>query len=125
MAEHDEDNDIVIPAMNFAFLEVSIELSALKDYWNTVELQLPILVEEAGNRLLQEWLGPNADEQEVDMVSSSVLRFTQYELPRMFRSTVLVILWAIFESAARQVAEELRAKKGLALKAKTLGERTI
>lgn len=69
MAEHEEDQDIVIPAINFPFLEVSIELSALKDYWNTVELQLPILVNEAGNRLLQEWLGPNADEQEVDMVS--------------------------------------------------------
>ena len=38
----------------------------------------------------------------------------------MFRSTVLVILWAIFESAARQVAEALRVKRGLALKVKDI-----
>jgi hypothetical protein len=120
MAEHEEDNDIAIPGMNFAFLEVSLELSALRDYWNTVERQLPSLVDEASDRLFQEWLGPNPDEQEVEMASSAVANFTHYELPRMFRSTVLVILWAVFESAARQVAEQLRTNKRLALKAKDI-----
>jgi hypothetical protein len=120
MEAHHENDDIVIPAMNFAFLEVSLELSALKDYWTTVELQLPTLAEDAGNRLFHEWLGPNAEEQEVHMASSAVMTFTEYELPRMFRSTVLVILWAIFESASRQVAEALRAKKGLVLKLKDI-----
>ena len=58
MGAREENDNIVIPAMNFAFLEVSLELSALKDYWNTVERQLPTLAEEAANRLFQEWLGP-------------------------------------------------------------------
>lgn len=120
MGEHQQDDSITIPGENFLFLQLSVEISALKDYWNTIEQQLPNLEEVAANRLYQEWLGPNADEQEVDMVGSSVALFTQYELPRMFRSTVLVMLWAIFESTARQVAEALRMKKGCALKAKDI-----
>jgi len=125
MGDHQTGDDIVIPPMNFTFLEVSLEISALKDYWNTVERQLPTLEEEARNRLFQEWLGPNPDEQDIDMASSAVTTFTEYELPRMFRSTVLVILWAVFESAARQVAEALRRKKALVLKVKDIRERTI
>lgn len=120
MGDHQQDDGITIPGENFMFLQLSVELSALKDYWNTIEQQLPNLEEVATNRLYQEWLGPNADEQEIEMVGSSVALFTQYELPRMFRSTVLVMLWAIFESTARQVAEALRIKKGFALKAKDI-----
>jgi hypothetical protein len=115
-----EDNEIIIPEMNFAFLELSVELSALKNYWDMVERQLPTLVDEATDQLFQKWLGPNPNEQDVDMASSAVTSFTEFELPRMFRSTVLVILWAVFESAARQVAEALRQKKGLVLKAKDI-----
>ena len=51
MRDH-EDDEIIIPAMDFAFLEISVEMSALKDYWNTVEQQLPALVEEAASRLV-------------------------------------------------------------------------
>ena len=61
--DHHKDDEIIIPEMSFAFLEVSLELSALKDYWNTVERQLRTRVEEATDRLFHEWLGPNANEQ--------------------------------------------------------------
>jgi hypothetical protein len=114
--DQSQHDDFVVPPMNFLFLEVSIELSALNDYWKTVEHQLPTLKDDAEYRLFEKWIGPEPDEHEVSDISTAATTFAQYELPRMFRSTTLVILWAIFESAARQAAFALQQRKNLRLR---------
>lgn len=104
------EQDIVILGEDFRFLDLGLELLALKDYATLVERELPVLAESARDRLFDDWLGPNADEQEIDWAQSAVTVFTEYELPRMLRSPILVQLWAIYESAANRVAHTLRER---------------
>jgi hypothetical protein len=104
--------------LDLTFLEISVELDALEEFWRTWERGLPDLIKTEEERLCQKWSitdDPGGGDEEIWRAMHTLLN---NDLPRMFRSGVLVLLWAIFESAVTKAADALKAhgKHGLSVR---------
>lgn len=100
--------------IDYRFLEIEAELSALSEYSEAVERQLPFAVESETKRLEAELT--DAEEYEQHSIEQWIYQFTEEVLPRFFRAPILVALWAIFESAVLRIAGYLQKESGHALR---------
>src|SRR5437588_283892 len=94
-------------------MEIEAELSVILDHAEAVERQLPIITKAERERLEEGLEGLDQDEwygtvQWIDEFADDVL-------PRLFRSPILVQLWAVFEAAIIEVSKYLKEKGGHSL----------
>jgi hypothetical protein len=102
MAKESEVNlDLVL---DFRFTEIEAELSVILDHAVAVERQLPIIVKNERKRLEEELL-EGLDRDEWYGTMQWIDEFAEDVLPRLFRSPILVELWAVFESAITEIAK--------------------
>jgi hypothetical protein len=99
--------------IDYRFLEIEAELLALGEYSEAVERQLPFAVQSETKRLESELVG--AEEYELHNMEQWIYQFTEEVLPRFFRSSILIGLWAIFDSAVLRIARYLQRERGDAL----------
>lgn len=107
--------------IDFRFVDVEYELRALGKYLGILERELPRLQDELQDeerkrvrRELQD-RGLMANDPEVDFALQEHYDLVNHVLPRFFRNPFVVMLWAVYESGVREVAERVRKHGGLDL----------
>lgn len=96
------------------FVEIFHELYALEDYMNSIESQLPDLIEKEKEKVYQNRPENNPIEwQEKEL---ELYELIEDVLPRYFRNPIIVTLWAIFESAIIEIAKEIKDQQSLPIK---------
>ena len=93
------------------FAEIFHELYALEDYINSVESQLPDLIEKEKEKVYQNM--PEYDSIEWHQKEQALYELIEEVLPRYFRNPIVVTLWAIFESAMVEIAKEIKNQQNL------------
>jgi len=93
------------------FVEIFHELYALEDYINSIESQLPDLIEKEKEKAYQN--RPENDPIEWQQKEQELYELIEDVLPRYFRNPIVVTLWAIFESAIIEIAKEIKDQQGL------------
>jgi hypothetical protein len=104
--------------VDFRFVEILNELYALEQFMDCVESQLPDLIkkeEEKAHEMLRDQ-GTDIDEFERDQINRKLYSLIDEVLPRYFRTPILVSLWAIFESAIIEIAEEVKNQQKQVIK---------
>ena len=96
------------------FVEIFHELYALEDFINTIELQLPKLIEKEKEKAHQN--RPKNDPFESQQRENELYELIEDVLPRYFRNPIVVTLWAIFESAIIEIAKEIKDQINTAIK---------
>jgi hypothetical protein len=102
-----------IGPFDFRFIEIFHELYAIEDYINTVELQLPQLIEKEKKKAYQN--RPTDDPIEWQQKENELYELIEDVLPRYFRNPIIVTLWAIFESAIIEIAKEIKDQLNIPL----------
>lgn len=99
-----------MPTIDLRFVYVFYELQALDRYIKSFEEQLPILVTQEREKASAEITEKehDTDPDELDANRQELIELTDEILPGYFRSSVLVTLWAIFESAINDIAKEVK-----------------
>ena len=107
-----------IGPFDIRFVELFHELYALEQYMDSVESQLPDLIkkeeENAYSRLRQK--GYENDSFERDQIRQQLYALIEEVLPRYFFSSILVTLWAIFESGIIEIAKEVKDQQNQVVK---------
>ena len=93
------------------FVEIFHELYALEDYINSIESQLPDLIEKEKEKAYQNM--PENDSIEWHQGEQSLYELIEDVIPRYFRNPIVVTLWAIFESAIIEIAKEIKDQLSL------------
>ena len=93
------------------FVEIFHELYALEDYMNSIESQLPDLIEKEKEKAYQ--TGLKNDSIEWQQKEQALYELIEDVLPRYFRNPIVVTLWAIFESAIIEIAKEIKDQQSL------------
>lgn len=93
------------------FAEMFYELYALEDYIDSIESQLPVLIEKEKEKAYQNM--PEYDSIEWHQREQSLYALIEDVIPRYFRNPIVVTLWAIFESAIIEIAKEIKDQQGL------------
>ena len=93
------------------FAEMFYELYALEDYIDSIESQLPVLIEKEKEKTYQNM--PEYDSIEWHQREQSLCALIEDVIPRYFRNPIVVTLWAIFESAIIEIAKEIKDQQGL------------
>lgn len=103
---------MTVGPFDFRFVELFCELYALEQYMDSVESQLPDILkrEEKKTYKTLRQKGYDKDEFERHQMYEQIAEFEEV-LPRHFRSSILVTLWSIFESAIYEIAEEVRGRQ--------------
>jgi len=97
-----------IGPFDLRFVEIFHELYALEEYMNSVELQLPKLIENEKEKAYHN--RPTDDPVEWQQRKAELYELIEDVLPRYFRNPIVVTLWAIFESAIIEIAGEIKDK---------------
>ena len=97
--------------IDLRFKEIEAELFVVLQHVEAVERQLPQIAESEGNRLGQELYGID-DEYEYREMESWIEEFVEQVVPRLYRSPLLVELWAVFESGIIEIANYLQKQQG-------------
>ena len=93
------------------FSEIEAELFAISEHRDAIERQLPAIINTELRR--KERVAKNyPDEFDFLRVTED---FLNEVLPRIYRSSMLVQLWAVFEGAIIEIAKYLREKTGHSL----------
>ena len=101
--------------IDFRFVEIEYELSALQEYIRTLDSQLPILEKREREELEKRIHEQNLDEADASMEYDQHHDLIKRVVPRFFRGPVLVTLWAIYESGVQEVASHIQNKQSWAL----------
>lgn len=101
--------------VDFRLLDARAELPALRDSVQTLEDQLEFLAAQRRQQVLAD-LGRDADEAEVQIAFQGLRYEVEYTYPRVYRGSLLLVIWAAYESAVVQVADFLRACKNIDLR---------
>ena len=99
---------------DFRFIEIFHELYALEDYINSIESQLPDLIEKEKEKVYQN--RPKNNPNEWQQKEQELYELIEDVLPRYFRNPIVVTLWAIFESAIIEIAKEIKEQQSLPIK---------
>ncbi len=103
-----------IPNLNIMFLEVHYELNALKKHISIIESQLPMIIKSEQEKAKKAWCHDEkvTDEAIIKLKHYEINELVEIALPKYFRSSILVTLWAIFESAIHEIAKvEMKQQK--------------
>jgi hypothetical protein len=93
------------------FVEIFHELYAIEDYLNSIESQLPDLIEKEKEKAYQSM--PKNDPIEWQQNEQVLYELIEDVLPRYFYNSIVVTLWAIFESATIEIAKEIKKQQSL------------
>ncbi len=101
--------------LDFRLLDVRAELPALRDSVATLERQLEFIAAQRKRQVEADIaeLGPDPDPGEVQLALQELAYEVEHTYPRVYRGSLLTVMWATYESAIVQVAEFLQRKKGL------------
>jgi hypothetical protein len=104
-----------IVMLSFLFFDIEQELFAIEDFRVAMERQLPIVAKNETDRYYEE--AAQHDEEAVRHgMEQWAHMFSEETLPRLFRSQILVTLWAVYEAAIDEIGEHLRRRGGHSLK---------
>ena len=108
--------------IEFRFVELFNELYVLEQFMDCVESQLPDLIKKEKEKAYERLRDQSAeiDEYERDQINQKLYSLIDEALPRYFRSPILVSLWAIFESAIIEIAEEVKNQQKQVIKLKDI-----
>ncbi len=106
-------NELII---DFRFIEILEELSALYEYFNTIEEQIKYLYEKRHGEIQEKIEKENLDEADIDIEFQEYWHKVEDIYPKSFRGSFIVNLWAFYESSITQVANFLREHKSISLK---------
>ena len=97
------------------FIDIQLELGTFKRYMDTVKNQLPGIERMELDRMLATLreMGWQVDPDGIDSIYREVHDIVEHVMHRFFRSTLLVALWGIYESAILDVASYLKTQKDL------------
>lgn len=99
--------------LDFRFMEIEAELSVIIEHAEAIERQLPVIIEAERKRLEEELTGADYDERYGMM--QWIDEFADEVLPRLYRSPILVELWAVFESTIIEIGKYLKQQAGHSL----------
>jgi len=102
--------------IDFRFIEILEELSALYEYFNTIEEQIKYLYEKRHEEIQEKIEKENLDEADIDIEFQEYWHKVEDIYPKLFRGSFIVDLWAFYESSLTQVANFLREHKNISLK---------
>lgn len=104
---------VKLDKIDFRFIEINYELHALEQYMDSIESQLPHLIRIEEEKVYDDLRekGYENDEIERQIAQQQLDDFIDNVLPRYFFSQILVTLWAIFESAIVEIANEIKDHK--------------
>jgi hypothetical protein len=109
---------MTVGPFDLRFVVLFNELYALEKYMDSIESQLADLSkkeeEKAYDMLRQK--GYENDEIERHQIHQELYELIKEVLPRYFLSSILVTLWAIFESAINEIAKEVRDQQSQPIK---------
>lgn len=115
MVEQDKpDLNFVV---DFRFVGIEAELSVILEHRQSIERRLPGIIESERKRLEEDLKGAEPDEWYGSM--QWIDEFADEVLPRLYRSPILIQLWASFESGFIEVAKYIRDQEKPVL---TLGD---
>lgn len=100
--------------LDLRFIEIQHELNALEEYINSIESQLPQLIEKEKGKIFQN--RPTDDPVEWQEREKDLYELIEDVLPRYFRNPIIVTLWAIFESAIIEIAKEIKDQLNIPIK---------
>jgi hypothetical protein len=109
------DEEIIIDELDFLFLELGSELWALEVHLNALEEQIVFWQEQNPIGILPE-KAKGLTEDDEEWIQSELQQHqaeVKYALPRLLRSSFIVVLWAVYEAAVKELAEYLRRKGDL------------
>lgn len=108
---------MVLINYDFRFVEISCELNAIARYIDSVDQQLPDLIQKEGNKAYErlKQRGYENDEVERQIMRQELYKLTEVTLPKYFWGSTLVTIWAIFESGISEIAAELKSQKNLGI----------
>jgi hypothetical protein len=101
------------------FFHIAQELLAFEDFTRAMEEHLPLIAENEKNIIYAEF-DETDDQKTRDGMEAWAAEFFDETLFRMYRSQILVTLWAIYESGIDQIGKHVREKGGHELKARDL-----
>lgn len=97
--------------IDLRFREIEAELFVVLQHAEAVERQLPQIAESERYRLGQELYSID-DEDEYREMESWIEEFVEEVVPRLYRSPLLVELWAVLESGIIEIANYLQKQQG-------------
>lgn len=103
--------------VDFRLLDVSLELSALKDYLETLEKQIEHIKkseQEVLDATIRK-LNITPDDPDWDFEHQTYDHRMEFLLPRFFRGPFLVSLYAVYESAVTEIARLIQKAQGQAI----------
>ena len=98
--------------LDFRFMAIEAELSVIVEHSESIERELPGLITNERERLEAELTGSDEDEYVRQSMIHQIDEFADEMLPGLYRSPILVALWAIFESAILEIATYLQKEGG-------------
>lgn len=102
---------------DFRFIEIEYELSSLSRYRERLEEQLSSIEDQEYLRLKAQVLSAESmDAADRQFATEEVEDLVEAVLPRIFRGSYLVSLWAVFESGIVEIADYLSGAKKLPLR---------
>ncbi|MEW6520409.1 MAG: hypothetical protein AB1461_13445 [Thermodesulfobacteriota bacterium] len=95
---------------DFRFVELYQELYALEEYMESIESQLPDLIQKEEKKAYESLRekGYEDDPIERQQIQQRLHELIEEVLPKYFLGAILVTLWAIFESAILEIAKEVK-----------------
>lgn len=106
-----------MPPLNFylRFVELSYEVWALGEHLKVIEPQLQFLRDQGALHVAADLRerGVEGDDSERQLAYQEYWDRTDNILPRYFRGTFLIALWAVYESSVQEVADHHRVQKKL------------
>jgi len=94
------------------FPEIDAELFVVLQRVSAIEHQLPQIKESERQRLAESELDGINDEYEYQAISRWIDEFVEETVPRLYRSPLLIELWAVFESGVTEIAKYLQKEQG-------------
>src|SRR5271169_130595 len=103
--------------IDLRFADVLYELSAAEQYIASFERQLPLLVKQERDNLIARINSEGLDNNdgETTLYQQEFYDLTENVLPRFFRGTIIVTVWAIFEAGVIDVAKQLKSEQNKTL----------
>lgn len=96
--------------IDFRFSEIEAELFVIAENAETLERQLPLIAKSERERLEKKLEGLDPEERYGNL--QWIDEYVDEVFPRLYRSTILVQLWAVFETAIIEISKYLQDKGG-------------
>lgn len=101
--------------IDFRLVEIELEITTLKEHVTLIEEHISHATKEAKKKRddgLQSLTSDSDYEYEADMLNFEYSYLTESFLPRVYRSPFIVVLFAVYETTVKEIAELIRSAQG-------------